>query len=79
MKKNITVFNAGLAKKLIKMGYIVKDIKPNKNNPQKTVVFFDVTEEIKNIIKNDQAKKRAAQGGNICDEHKNITRSISSK
>lgn len=73
MKKNITVFNAGLAKKLIKMGYIVRDIKPNKNNPQKTVFFFDATEEIKNIIKNYQAKRKEAKGGNIY-EHKNISR-----
>lgn len=74
MKNNITVFNAGLAKKLIKLGYVVKDIKPNRNNPQKTVFFFEATEEVKNIIKNYQAKKREAKGGNIYDEHKNISR-----
>jgi len=79
MKSNITVFNAGLAKKLIKLGYVVKDIKPNKNNPQKTVFFFEATEEIKNIIKNYQAKRREAKGGNIYDGHKNISRSISSE
>lgn len=78
MKNNITVFNAGLAKKLIKLGYVVKDIKPNRNNPQKTVFFFETTEEIKNIIKNYQAKRREAKGGNI-DEHKNISGSISSE
>ena len=74
MKNNITVFNAGLAKKLIKLGYVVKDIEPNRNNPQKTVFFFEATEEVKNIIKNYQAKKREAKGGNIYDRHKNISR-----
>jgi hypothetical protein len=60
------------------LGYVVIDIKPNRNNPQKTVFFFEATEEIKNIIKNYQAKIREAKGGNI-DGHKNISRSISSE
>ena len=73
MKNNITVFNAGLAKKLIKMGYIVRDIEPNKDNPLKTVFFFDATDEIKNIINKYRARKRETKGGNL-DEHKNISR-----
>jgi len=72
MKNNITVFNAGLAKKLIKMGYVVRDIEPNKENPLKTVFFFDASEEIKNIINDYRNRKREAKGGNI-DEHKNIS------
>lgn len=72
MKNHITVFNAGLAKKLIKMGYIVRDIEPNKENPLKTVFFFEDSAEIKNIIKDYQNRKREAKGGNI-DEHKNIS------
>lgn len=78
MKNNITVFNAGLAKKLIKLGYVVKDIKPNRNNPQKTVFFFEATEEIKNIINDYRNRKREAKGGNAY-EHKNISGSISSE
>lgn len=64
MKNNITVLNAGLAKKLIKMGYIVRDIKPNKENPLKTVFFFDASEEIKNIINDYRNRKKEAKGGN---------------
>jgi len=78
MKNNITVFNAGLAKKLIKLGYVVKDIEPNRNNPQKTVFFFEATEEIKNIINDYRDRKREAKGGNL-DEHKNISGSTSSE
>lgn len=64
MKNNITVFNAGLAKKLIKMGYIVRDIEPNRENPQKTVFFFEATEEIKNIIKDYQIRKKETKERN---------------
>ena len=64
MKNNITVFNAGLAKKLIKMGYVVKDIEPNRENPQKTVFFFEATEEIKNIINDYKIRKKETKERN---------------
>lgn len=64
MKNNITVFNAGLAKKLIKMGYIVRDIEPNKENPLKTVFFFDASEEIKKIIKDYKIRKKETKERN---------------
>ena len=50
MENNITVFNAGLAKKLIKMGFVVKDIEPNKKDKNKTVFFFQNIPEVKKII-----------------------------
>ena len=78
MKNNIAVLHAGLAKKLIKMGYIVRDIQPNRENPLKTVFFFDATEEIKNIINDYRNRKREAKGENAY-EHKNISGSISSE
>ena len=78
MKNNITVFNAGLAKKLIKLGHVVRDIQPNRENPLKTVFFFDASEEIKNIINDYRNRKREAKGGNAY-EHKNISGSISSE
>jgi len=64
MKNNITVFNAGLAKKLIKMGYVVRDIEPNKENPLKTVFFFDASEEIKKIIKDYKIRKKETKERN---------------
>ena len=64
MKNNITVFNAGLAKKLIKMGYIVRDIQPNRENPLKTVFFFDASEEIKKIIKDYKIRKKETKERN---------------
>lgn len=70
MKNNITVFNAGLAKKLIKLGYVVRDIKPNKENPLKTVFFFDASEEIKNIINDYRNRKKEAKGENAYGHRK---------
>ena len=64
MKNNITVFNAGLAKKLIKLGYVVKDIEPNRENPQKTVFFFEATEEIKKIINDYKIRKKETKERN---------------
>lgn len=43
------VFNAGICRRLIKMGIPVADIKADKNNPDKTVFVF----------KNDDAFKAA--------------------
>ena len=36
-----------VARKLLKKGYVVIDIKPNKSNPDKSVFIFENTEEFK--------------------------------
>jgi translation initiation factor 1 (eIF-1/SUI1) len=36
-----------IARKLLKKGYVVIDIKPNKSNPDKSVFIFENTEEFK--------------------------------
>ena len=36
-----------IARKLLKKGFLVIDIKPNKSNPDKSVFIFENTEEFK--------------------------------
>jgi hypothetical protein len=44
------VMSPHLAKILINKGFIVKDIKPNKDIQNGTVFLFDKSEEVNNII-----------------------------
>lgn len=39
------VFNAGVARKLLKMGVTIADIKADRNNKDKTVFVFKRTDE----------------------------------
>lgn len=39
------VFNAGVARKLLKMGVAIADIKADRNNKDKTVFVFKRTDE----------------------------------
>ena len=41
------VTDARVARKLLKRGYVVIDIKPNKSNPDKSVFIFENTDEFK--------------------------------
>ena len=45
-----TIFAAGLARKLIKDGFIVIDIKPNNRNEDKTVFIFEKTDEFERAM-----------------------------
>lgn len=39
------VFNSGVARRLLKMGINIADIKADKNNPDKTVFVFKRTDD----------------------------------
>ena len=39
-----------VARKLLKKGFVVIDIKPNKSNPDKSVFIFENTEEFKVVL-----------------------------
>ena len=41
------VFDARVARKLLKQGLVVIDIKPNRENPDKSIFVFENTEEFK--------------------------------
>lgn len=42
--------SAKLAKILINEGFVVRDIKPNQNNPSATVFLFEKTEALMRIV-----------------------------
>lgn len=44
---NKAIFSAGIARKLIQKGFVVKDIQPNKNNQAYTVFYFEDTPELR--------------------------------
>lgn len=45
-KKYISVFNAKIARNLLKKGISIVDIKPFKENPEKTIFIFERTQEV---------------------------------
>jgi hypothetical protein len=45
------IFTAKLARHLLKQGYQIVDIKPNKDNPERTVFIFMDCEGLKESIK----------------------------
>ena len=46
-RKSRLVFDAKMARKLLKQGFVVIDIKPNRENPDKTIFVFENTDEFK--------------------------------
>lgn len=53
-KEYISVFKVARVRKLIRLGYVVKDIKPDKKEPEKekSIFIFENTEEIQKDIEN---------------------------
>lgn len=47
MRKSRLVFDAKMARKLLKQGFVVIDIKPNRENTDKTIFVFENTDEFK--------------------------------
>lgn len=52
MRKTIVIFTASKARQLLKEGFQIIDIKPNKNDPEKkqSVFVFQYNEKIENYI-----------------------------
>lgn len=48
-----------VARKLLKKGFVVIDIKPNKSNPDKSVFIFENTEEFKVALEEVTAEVKA--------------------
>ena len=58
------VFNAGVARQLIRMGLVVADIKKDRDNPDKTVFVFKRTPEFEAAfaqINKEIAETKAAE------------------
>ena len=49
-RKSRLIFDARIARKLLKMGFVVIDIKPNRENTDKSVFVFENTEEFKQAL-----------------------------
>ena len=46
-RKSRLNFDANIARKLLKQGFVVIDIKPNRENTEKSIFVFENTEEFK--------------------------------
>ena len=46
-RKSRLVFDAKMARKLLKQGFVVTDIKPNRENTDKSIFIFENTDEFK--------------------------------
>ena len=49
-RKSRLIFDAKIARKLLKQGFVVIDIKPNRENTDKSVFVFENTEEFQNAL-----------------------------
>lgn len=49
-RKSRLVFDAKMARKLLKQGFVVIDIKPNRENTDKTIFVFENTDEFKIVL-----------------------------
>ena len=62
-RKSRLIFDAKIARKLLKEGFVVIDIKPNRENTDKSIFVFENTEEFKQaltqIMDEIKAKKEA--------------------
>lgn len=58
-KKYKSIFEPRVARFLLKNGNSIFDIKPNKDNPQKTIFIFEETEKFKEDMKNIPTKQKS--------------------
>lgn len=49
-RKSRLIFDAKIARKLLKMGFVVIDIKPNRENTDKSIFVFENTDEFKMVL-----------------------------
>lgn len=65
IRESRLVFDAKMARKLLKQGFVVIDIKPNRENTDKTIFVFENTDEFKvaleKLMDELKAKKEAEE------------------
>lgn len=68
-RKSRLIFDAKIARKLLKMGFVVIDIKPNRENTDKSIFVFENTDEFKlaltNVMDEIKAKAEAKQASDF--------------
>lgn len=59
-RKSRLIFDAKIARRLLKEGFVVIDIKPNRENTDKSIFVFENTEEFKSALTQimDEIKSR---------------------
>jgi thymidine phosphorylase len=64
-RKSRLIFDAKIARKLLKQNFVVIDIKPNRENTDKSIFVFENTEEFQNaltqLMDEIKAKKEAEE------------------
>ena len=50
MRKSRLIFDAKIARKLLKQGFVVIDIKPNRENTEKSIFVFENTEAFQQAL-----------------------------
>ena len=67
MRKSRLIFDARIARKLLKMGFVVIDIKPNRENTEKSIFVFENTEEFKQALTQimDEVKEKKEEEAKI--------------
>ena len=64
-RKSRLIFDAKIARKLLKQGFVVIDIKPNRENTDKSIFVFENTEDFQNaltqLMDEIKAKKEAEE------------------
>lgn len=62
-KKYKIIFNAGVARNLLKMGCQIVDIKPDRANPERSLFIFERTTEFENAFTeiNTALKNKSAE------------------
>ena len=50
MKENISIFKPKIARDLLKQGFTIVDIKPCKENTDRSIFIFKNTEELQNYL-----------------------------
>lgn len=59
------VFDARAARKLLKLGHVVIDIKPNRSNPEKSIFIFENTPEFEAALAEVTAELKAKDEAKI--------------
>ena len=67
MRTSRLIFDAKIARKLLKMGFVVIDIKPNRENTDKSIFVFENTEEFKQALTQimDEIKAKKETGSEL--------------
>lgn len=73
IKKSRLVFDAKIARKLLKQGFVVIDIKPNRENTDKSIFVFENTDEFKVALEKLMDEFRAKKEAETEQEFEQIT------